>query len=334
MPVERLTPCDSPVLSVVVAIASDTTSPPDARHFGQCLDALARQAGAPAMEVIVPHPPTVAGIEVLRQRHPGVRFLEITDLRKYNGLGNSREHHGELISRGLAEARGSVVAVIEDNDIAAPDWSSRIMEAHRGPFAGVGGAIENGIDRPLNWAVYFCDFLRYQNPLPEGESTRASDANVTYKRAALEAIRSAWKEEFHEAVVNGALLAHGEKLALAPDAVVYQHRQGLRLSSALVERFVWGRSFGAWRSGQAGTLRRVYWAAFSPLLPILLTARMTLMAAQKRRTLGAFLKALPLTAAMTVAWSLGEMGGYITGQANAVGARAARAMTRGSQAAI
>jgi hypothetical protein len=324
---------DNPVLSVVVAIVSDTTDHPDASHLEPCLAALVQQVGAPAMEIIVPYHPAVDGIARLRHRYADVRFLEVADLRTYTGRGGSREHHDELRARGLALARGSIVALIEDVGIPAPDWSTRVVEAHHQPFAAVGGAIENGIDRPLNWAVYFCDFLRYQNPLPEGESAIASDANVSYKRAALDSIRPVWQEFFHEASVNGALRSRNEKVALTPGVVLYQHRQGLRLKGALKERFVWGRSYAATRGGLAGTPRRVLWAVLSPLLPGLILVRMTLLAWKKRRTLAAFLKALPLTAALTVSWSWGELVGYATGRANAAGAQAAEAIARGSQAA-
>jgi hypothetical protein len=310
-----------PILSVVVAIASDTTSRTDTRHLAPCLAALKAQRNAPPMEIIVPLPPAVPGLGALRELHPDVLFLEVRDLRTWTGKVGSREHHGELISRGLALVRGNIMALIEDHDVAAPEWSAGVVEAHRKPYAAVGGAIENGVERPLNWAIYFCDFLRYQNPLPEGDATRASDANVSYKMAALESIRPVWAEEFHEAPVNGALLARGEKLTLAPGAVVYQCRQGLRLAAALRERFVWGRSFGAWRGKAAPTTRRVFWAAFSPAIPLLQMARMTNMAVKKRRTLGAFLKASPLTAALTVGWACGEMAGYVTGRATSEKAR-------------
>jgi hypothetical protein len=226
-----------------------------------------------------------------------------------------------LIARGLGLVRGAFVALVEDHDVAAPEWSARLVEAHRRPYAVVGGAIENGVDRLLNWAIYFCDFLRYQNPLPDGDAQRASDANVSYKRSALEAIRPVWQDEFHEAAVNGALLARGERITLAPGVVVYQRRQGVGYATALRERFVWGRSFGAWRSKEAAARRRVFWAVFSPAIPLLVMARMTGMAVRKRRTLGVFLKAWPLTAALTVWWACGEMTGYITGRATSDKAR-------------
>jgi hypothetical protein len=319
---------DKPLLSVVVVIVSDTTARPNTAHLEPCLAALKQGAGATSMEIIVPYHPNVEGIGRLRGKYPEVRFVEVSDLRTYTGGGGSREHHDELRARGLAQARGSILALIEDVGIPARDWSVRLLEAHNRPSAAVGGAIENGIDRPLNWAVYFCDFLRYQNPLAEGESAIASDANVSYKRAALESVRPVWREFFHESSVNAALRARGEKVWLAPAVVLNQHRQGLRLASALHERFVWGRSYAATRARLAGRGRRVFWAVFAPLLPILILGRMSAMAWKKRRTFGAFIKALPLTKLLIVSWSWGEFVGYLTGRADAGGAQAAEAIAR------
>jgi hypothetical protein len=326
-----MTADQEPVLSIIVAIVSDTTGLPDAKHLEPCLAALTHQTGAPPIEIIVPHLPAVAGIAAVQARYPGVRFAEIPDLKTYTGQGGSREHHDELRARGIALARGRIVALIEDVGIAAPTWAAAMVAGHAQPFAGVGGAIENGIDRPLNWAVYFCDFLRYQNPLPEGESAIASDANVSYKRSALEQINPVWREVFHEASVNGALRERGSKIGLAPAAVVYQHRQGLQPGSALRERFVWGRSYAATRAGLAGMPRRVFWAVFAPALPLILLYRMTAMAAAKRRTLGAFIKSAPILVALVVSSALGEFAGYLTGRANKTGAPAAEAIARGTR---
>ena len=275
---------DNPVLSVVVAIVSDTTRRADASHLGPCLEALLRQTGAPPLEIVVPHHPSLEGIAEVQRQYPSVRFLRCGDLRTYTGRPGSREHHDELRARGLAAARGSIVALIEDHGVVAPDWAARLIEGFAGPYAGLGGAIENGVDRPLNWAVYFCDFLRYQNPLPQSETTTVSDANVAYRRTALDSVQPIWEEIFHEASVNGALQVRGEKLAFAPRAVLYQRRQALRLGPALKERFVWGRSYGATRARLAGGARRLFWCAFAPGLPVLMMARMGASAWRKRRT--------------------------------------------------
>jgi hypothetical protein len=310
-----------PALSVVVVIVSDTTDArADTSHLAGCLDALGRQVDAPPLEVIVPHHPRVDGIDAARARFPGVTFLPVEDLRTYTGEGGSREHHDELRARGLVAARGEVVALLEDHARPEQHWCARMVEAHRRrPAAAVGGAIENGVDRALNWAVYFCDFGRYQNPVPDGASSFASDANVSYKRAALEAIRPVWREVFHETAVNSALTGRGDVLALSPEIVVYQHRSELQLGAALRERFIWGRSYAATRARLAGGARRVAYAALSPLLPAVLLTRMAANTVRKGRLRGRFLRALPLTAVLTASWSLGELMGYLTARASGWG---------------
>ena len=321
-----------PAFSVVVAIVSDTTDSADTSHLVPCLDALLSQVDAPTMEIIVPYHEAMRGMAEVEGRYSQVKFLKVTDLKTYSGRKNSREHHDELRARGLAVAQGTLVALIEDCGIAAKDWVARMMEAHQQPMGGAGGAMENGIDRPLNWAVYYCDFLRYQQPLAAGDAWTISDANCCYKRAALEGIGNVWREVFHESSINDALRAKGDKVILAPAAVVSQHRLGLTLGSALKERYVWGRSYAASRSKLATTGKRLFWGAFSPALPLLMLTRMTLMAWKKRRTWGAFVKAFPLTAALIVTWSVGELMGYITGRPYS-GGEAGGALARGSSEA-
>ena len=303
-----------PELSIIVVIVSDTTDRrADVSHLASCLASLAGQVDAPATETIVPYHDQVDGIDDVRRRFPEVRFLPVPDARAPGDQGGGREHHDLLRARGLGVARGRLVGLLEDHARADPTWCAGVVAAHRAGYAAIGGAIENGIDRPLNWAVYFCDFGRYQNPLPAGESARASDANVTYKRAALERVRESWEESFREVLVNGALLALGEKVALSPDIIVYQERRGLRLGSALRERFIWGRSYAATRSRQLTAARRWMLAALSPLLPAVLLARMAGTARARGRHFGKFLGSLPLTALLVTVWSAGEAVGYLGG---------------------
>jgi hypothetical protein len=161
--------------------------------------------------------------------------------------------------------------------------------------------------------VYYCDFGKYQNPLPSGESSFASDANVSYKRSALEATRATWEQSFREVVVNGTLMARGNKVALQSDIIVYQHRNDLRLSRALRERFIWGRSYAATRSAVLSNPKRVVYAALSPLLPGILMLRMSITAWKRRRYFGKFLRSYHLISILLISWSLGECVGYLRG---------------------
>ena len=300
------------LLSAIVAIVSDTTaSRAQSDDLAGCLEALGGQSDAPAMEIVVPYHENTDGIEALKRRFPAVRFIAVTDPDVAARAAGSRDHHDVLRARGLAVARGALVALLEDHGRPDPGWSARVVAAHRGDDAAVGGAIENGVDRPLNWAIYFCDFSKYQNPLPAGASDFASDANTVYKRSALESVRALWERSFREVVVNGALRSTGRKITLDPGIVVYQHRSGLALPSALQERFVWGRSYATTRSMLLSAPRRLVYAALSPVLPVVMLLRMAALAWQRRRQFGKFVRAVPLIALLACAWSAGECVGYL-----------------------
>jgi hypothetical protein len=212
---------------------------------------------------------------------------------------------------GLNAAKGEIVALLEDHARADANWSANVIAAHRQNCAAVGGAIENGIDRLLNWAVYYCDFGKYQNPLPPGESSYASDANSSYKRRALETVRPIWQASFREVVVNGALIARGEKVILRPEVVIYQNRRDLDFVFALRERFIWGLSYAATRSALQSRARRLVYSIFSLGLPLVLLLRIGRTAWNRRVHFAKFVSALPIIVALLISWSLGESVGYV-----------------------
>jgi hypothetical protein len=302
-----------PKLSVVVTVVSDTTEETDTRHLEGCLEALEHQVNPPEMEVLVTCGGWLRGIEELEQRFPRVRFIRVGKLRTARH-GPSREHHDELRAVGIRQACGELVGLLEDHGWPDLHWCAQLVKEHRGPHAAIGGAIENSIDRLLNWGVYFCDFGRYQNPVPRGPATFVSDANVCYKRLGLDKVPEAWADSYNEVRVHAALSERGETLWLSPDLVVYQHRLNLQLGLALLERYVWGRSYAATRMAMAAGSRRLILAALSPVLPLILIQRQLRNVLRKRRNRGAFFRALPLTALLTIAWSYGEFVGYLTGR--------------------
>ncbi len=303
----------SPQLSVVVAIVSDTTSLDyHISHLGGCLEALHRQFDAPSLEIIVPYHERINNIDDIKQQYPNVNFIFVDDLRTLTSTAGRREHHDELRARGIAAARGEIIALTEDHAHPDAGWCNCIVKAHKDSIAGVGGAIENGIDRPLNWAVYFCDFGKYQNPVPSGRSWIASDANVAYKRSALESISTVWQHSFNEIFVNSTLIENGRSLTLSPDMIVYQHRDNLDPLEAVKERYIWGRSYAGTRCEQLSLAKRIIYAVLSPVLPIVLVLRMAVNVIKKGRCVSVFLKVLPLTLLLTISWSLGELVGYIT----------------------
>lgn len=302
-------------LSIVVVIVSDTTDRKcDLSHLQGCLQSLLAQECSQELEIIVPYYAGLSGIDELCRQYPSVRFLPCHGLKSFTGRGGCREHHDELRARGIAAANGQLVGLLEDHARPVSEWAEAMSQAHRGMSAGIGGPIDNGVNRLLNWAVYFCDFGKYQTPLPTGPAMSVSDANVSYKRSALDAIRTVWQDSFHETRVNWELMSRGAALSLCSKAVVFQCRLGLRLRAAAKERYIWGRSYAATRGRTIGRIRRYILTALSPVLPVLLAARMTSCAFRRKRHFVVFVKAFPLTVLLTTCWSFGECMGYLTGR--------------------
>ncbi len=302
---------ENPVLSVVIGMVSDTTGKTDAGHLSICLQAFSDQLDDPPVELIVAHLGDVEGLEDVKKRFPHVCFLPVTDLN-LESMGR-REHHDVLRARGLLAARGDLLALVEDHATPEENFCANVVVAHRESHAAIGGAIENGVDRPLNWAVYFCDFSKYQNPVPKGDSPFASDANVSYRRSVLYSIRETWEKSFREVVVNEALRSRGEKVMLHPDIIVYQNRDALTFFSALRERFIWGRSYASTRNTLLSTQSMLTHALMTPLLPAVLTARIATTAWKRRRLFWVFLRSVHLIAMLQISWSLGEGVGYLAG---------------------
>jgi hypothetical protein len=299
----------SPVLSIVVALISGRTE-----DLRRCLAALHAQTMTMPMEVIVPYDAPCADVLTLQADFPAVQFLraEHLDTRAARS-GASREHHDTLRTIGLRAASGEVVALTEDHAHVATTWCEEMAAAlERYPAAAaVGGAVECDSARLLNWAVWFCDFGRYQNPLPEAAAMFVSDSNVAYRRSALQTIEAAWRHDYHETAVHEALVQAEFELRTTPRVVVWQARGDLSWRDALRERYVWARSFAGSRARLIG-VRRLLYAVLSPVLPVLMTWRLIGLTRRRGRHTQRLLRALPHVFLLQCVWAVGEAAGYLT----------------------
>lgn len=297
---------------VVVALEGGST-------LARCLNALVKQQDVPQMEVIVPLDDRLTGEAERLATMPNVRAIRVNGQRTY----------AELRALGVQQARGRIVALTEDHCIPRPAWCLRMLEAHREHVAAVGGAVEKyGPDTVLNWAFYLADYARYMNPLPAGQVLHLSDCNVSYKRAALDAVASAWSREFHERVMHHLLQEQGGVLWFSPDVVVDQQRT-LTWRAAMIDRFIFGRLFGYERSQLASIWQRYLYALMCPLLPLLLVVRAARHVWRRGKHRLVFVRALPALALISTVWAAGELIGYLTQRP------ALRLMARGhSQSAV
>ncbi|MCC7013388.1 MAG: glycosyltransferase [Planctomycetes bacterium] len=297
-------------MSVVVGLISGKRD-----DLRRCLKALHTQSLALPLEILVPFDDPCADVASLQTEFPAVKFVRAVGLDTAQArAGASREHHDTLRTLGIRAATGDVIALTEDHAHTARTWCEQMVAAlERHPnAAAVGGAVDCDSEATLNWAVWFCDFGRYQNPLPEGRAEFVSDSNVAYRRSALERVAETWKDDYHETAVHWAMVAAGFELCTTPKVVVWQARTGLTLGAALRERYVWARSFAGTRARMDGGVKRWIWAAASPLLPLLMTWRVVKTSSSRGAYVAQLAKALPLIVLLQTVWAIGEFVGYVT----------------------
>jgi hypothetical protein len=219
------------------------------------------------------------------------------------------------------------VALTEDTVEPASDWFERLVAAHERSVCGVGGSVERAVGSDVSSALFLADYDRYRAPLAEGPVVAITDINASYKRWALDAVADTWSEELHENEVNGALLAGGGCLWLAPEVVV-RHRRRLSSREALRDRYEFGRLFASSRVRGAPIARRLVLVVVSLVLPFLIVSRVCTSYLSRGRRLAELFGVLPALVEMAFAWSFGELLGYLTGRSG--NAASSEPKTRGT----
>ena len=297
-----------PVLSVVVTVVEGDPA------LTRCLEALSMQTGAPDMEVIVAYDDAIPEVSELATRFPGVRFLDTGAISQGMCRNAFAEHalYERRRAAGLRAATGRLVGMLEDRGWPRSNWATAVIELHdRTAFAAIGGVVEHGGRGALRWALFFCDFGRYQPRVREGDAEYLTDVNICYKREALEAVRDLWHESYQESTVNWGLRRRGYGLHLSQAPVVVEQRATVRLWHVIQERVHWARSFAHVRGREAGSpLTCVIWATATPILPLLLFVRHLQRQLRTRQHIPEFVRAIPATLTLLHSWSLGECIGY------------------------
>ncbi len=270
-------------------------------YLRECLKSLERQADAADIEVIVVRNFKLENTENL-ETFPFV-----------NHILAEAATVPELRTRGIREARGAVIALLEDHCEFAPQWVEEIQKAHELPCSIVGGAVENiSPNRALNWAVYFYDYGNYMLPMRAGAAETLSGMNVSYSRETLAEVREVYADGFFETFVNEKLKQQGHELYLAPAAVIY-HRKNYDFKTVATQFYHQARSFAAQRVAEMPFSKRVLLVFVSLLLPFLLAARVILRTLKKNRHHVKLIAAFPYLLILLTVWAAGEFCGYLFG---------------------
>jgi len=290
-------------LSVVIAAWNHPSS------LAQCLTSLEKQADASDAEVIAVSNYDGAATEAIKKRFPRVNYVGLP----------AGATVPELRGRGVACARGEVVALLEDTCSPDERWISEIKQAHSLPYVAVGGAIENASGaRPLDWAVYFFDYGKYMPPNRAGVIDSLPGMNISYKRSVIELAEKTFNAGFSETFIHEELKRQGQELYLSDSAVVY-YKKNDSLKETLLKFYHMARSFGGKRAANATLIRRLVLIFGSLALPILLPARIALRVVRKGRNIRPLLLSLPHLVLLMTSWAAGEFCGYVWGEGASAG---------------
>jgi len=288
-----------------IVIASKVGAP----FIDQCLDSVRPQARALDAEVIVVAAGAAAHAARLAADYPWARIVHAPELRKVPALRR----------RGVEEATGEFIAVIEEHCSADESWLAKALEAHaRGRYAAVGGPIADfDYDRLPDWVVYFLEYNTALPPWSAGETNHLHDVNIVYRRDVLASHAQLLDDGYWPMTLHPTLVAEGEKFLAVPDMLVY-HRGPFRFGYYLHQRYLFSRAFAGVRAQHEGALKRWAYVLGGPLVPFFLLARISATVIRKRCRVGKYLQALPLLGAALVVMVAGEWVGCVLGPGDAL----------------
>lgn len=294
-----------PSVSVVVASCRER------ELLEACLSSVLSQSRRLGAEVVVARPEDAGDLEPLRTSHPDVRFEPAPE----------GSNVPQLRAVGMAAARGDIVALTEDHCVAEEGWLRSLVEAHADGGEVVGGAMENArCASTVDWAAFFAEYGLFagdgggSGPEEDDEGAPSmTGANVSYARELVDrVVERAGRGEW-ENVIHDELAASGRAMEFLETAAV-AHNRSWGVREFCVDRFLHGRDYARRRLDDAPIGRRWLWLVGTPVLPMLLCARIARAAAGRHP--GIFLRALPATLLFLAAWSAGEAAGYLLGPAH------------------
>lgn len=274
------------------------------RTIRGCLDSLAAQRTTRKFETIVADSSTDGTDEIIRAEYPWVRLLHF----------ETRKFPGDARNAGIGEARGELLAFVDSDCVAAPDWLEQMAMAQRDSNTTVGGVVDNGArERLLDWACYFCEFSQW---IPPGKLSWMDDiptCNLSFHRELFDEF-GPFREGGYcsDTALHWALARAGRRARFVPTIQVAHH--GLdRMSTFLGHECFHGESFARLRvrEWKFSKWRRWMYAGGAVWLPAVLWMRIAGRVLRNRRYGGEFALSTPLLVLGLAAWSLGEMRGYL-----------------------
>jgi glycosyltransferase involved in cell wall biosynthesis len=271
----------------------------------RCLAALLEQTPRESMEIVLmdisPDGSALQGAD-----HPSVRYFHRPDLASF----------ASARAECVRQARGEIVAFLEDHTFPCPGWAAAVLEAFRLPVAVVNYALTNmNPDRYVSRAFFMTEYGPWMAPARRGPISFAACHNIAYRRKALEPYWEELDQLFEaEFLLHRRLLRSGATIWLEPGAVLSHETwtnlsDGVRGNGALKRLFADVRaSEGGWSRG-----RRYLWAGGMILSPPLHLWRLVRTLWRRPHLWASFFVSLPVMLAVYTDGACREALGYLFG---------------------
>jgi glycosyltransferase involved in cell wall biosynthesis len=187
--------------------------------IAQCIRSLLCQSYRGGYEIILVDSSVDRTPQIVRENYRNIRLIHLS---KKTDPGTAR-------NIGIGEAKGHLIAFIDADCVAAPDWLEKIEAAHRSPYSVVGGAVKNGNaeDDLIAWAGYIAEFREFLPEQPKRDMTHIPTCNISYKREVF-LDYGLFQGEYYpqeDLVFNYNLWKNGERILLDPAIQVYHHHR-------------------------------------------------------------------------------------------------------------
>lgn len=209
---------------------------------------------------------------------------------------------------GLDAARGGVVAFTEDSCALAAGWAGSWLAAFADPRvqAATGPVVPAMGDRPIDWAVFFCEYAPFL-PGPGVTSVRLAGNNFALRRHLAERLDPLG---VHES--EASLAVSGRPGATASVGAAWAgHTRRYSPFESIRDRLRFGHGYGRRRASALPGPARLAGFFIGPAVFVVQAARLGGNVARRRRWSGPFPEHLPLTLGLVTAWSVGEWLGWM-----------------------
>ena len=289
----------SPTISVVIASVNGLPS------IVECLDCLSQQEGNIGYEVLVMDRCDAKTRQEIRRRFPQPEIHLIEEA--------GHPSIPKLRALGIAQARGQLIAILEDHCNVPPAWFRTIIRLREAGHEVMSGPVENAaVDRIVDWAVFFCEYARFMPPIPAGTVDEIAGNCAIYSRKVLDRVGPELRDEVWEPFLHARMKEMRIPFYCDP-ALTVAHKKEFGFWYFLSQRYHYSRSFAGMRMRAAPFWKRATYSIGTVLLPAILFGRMTKTVFKKGRHRLKFLVAAPVIAVFLISWAWGEAVGALFG---------------------